>query len=408
MSSDGAFLAAAAAIGDRIVADAVWDHGRCNWVGGVPDPVLPRYAESRALGPDLYGGTAGVGLFLAQLFAVTGDAPVRRAGVGALRHAVARAESPTSARHDGFHAGPVGVAWAAARAAALLGEEELDTRARFVLSAAPKPSQIGRCPDIAMGAAGSIVGLLALAATFESPRLVEEALVAGDALIDSATVTRRGWSWAIPGRRWPHHLCGLSHGAAGIGSALLELFAATGEERFRVGAEAAFAYERSWLDPSSGTWPDLRTGGRRHDGMRAIASPMTGTWCHGEAGIALTRLRGSAVLGGGPCASDAEAAIETTRRHLAGALPYAFDDLSLCHGLAGSADALLCATAGDVAADFGRAALERTAAAIEDWPCGIEGGTTPGLFLGLSGIAWLLLRLHDDTIASPSALPIHS
>ena len=33
MSSEHAFLAAASAIGRRIVSDAVWDGGRCNWIG---------------------------------------------------------------------------------------------------------------------------------------------------------------------------------------------------------------------------------------------------------------------------------------------------------------------------------------------------------------------------------------
>jgi lantibiotic modifying enzyme len=134
---------------------------------------------------------------------------------------------------------------------------------------------------------------------------------------------------------------------------------------------------------------------------------MTGTWCHGEAGIALTRLRATAVLGPGPCADDAEVAIATTRRHLARALPYEFEDLSLCHGLGGSADALICAGAGDAAAEFGRVALQRQTATERDWACGVDGDTTPGLFLGLSGIAWWFLRLHDHTIPSPLCLPTH-
>jgi lantibiotic modifying enzyme len=260
-----------------------------------------------------------------------------------------------------------------------------------------------------MGSAGSIIGLLELAATFDDPRLVDDALVAGNALIERATVTRHGWSWATPGRRYPRHLCGISHGAAGIGWALIELFAATGDDRFRTGATGAFDYERSWLDPRSGTWPDLRIGGQRRSAPRAIASPAAGTWCHGEAGIALTRLRAMALLGQGAHGHDAEVALEATRKHLAAALPYEIEDLSLCHGAAGAADVLLCAAdalgerwsaAADLATDLGRAALERDAGMGDDWPWG-AGEATPGLFLGLSGIAWLFLRLYDRGIPSP-------
>jgi lantibiotic biosynthesis protein len=414
MSSDGAFLDASVAISRRIVADAVWHGGRCSWVGAVMDgPQLWR-AEYRALGPDLYGGTAGVGLFLAQLAAVTTEADLHRTAVGALRQSVARSATMPPARRDGFHAGALGVAWAAARAAALLGEEELYAGAHTVLTeASPAPRQ-DRCPDVAMGSAGSIVALLALADTFDDRGLIRDAVGLGNELIRRATVTRQGWSWAIPGRRYPHHLCGLSHGAAGIGWALLELFAVTGNERFRAGATGAFAYERSWLDPESGTWPDLRIGDQRPLAGSRIPSPAIGTWCHGEGGIALTRLRTIALLGSRAGLDDAEVALKTTHRFLAGALLHEIEDLSLCHGAAGAADVLLCGAAAlgaawceaaGLARQLGRVALERHGAS-DPWPCGAVGATTPGLFRGLSGIAWWFLRLHNAAVPSPLTMPI--
>ena len=383
-------------------------------MGAVVDPALPQRPEYRALGPNLYGGTAGVGLFLAQLGAVTGDAAVRRTAVGAFRHAIARASSLPPARRDGFHAGPVGIAWATVRGAALLDEEELHAGGRAVLGDAPVPGP-DRWPDLVKGCAGAIVGLLALSAAFDDPKLLEQAQATGDELLGRATVRRPGWSWETPGRRYPNHLCGISHGAAGIGWALLELFAATGEARFRAGAEEAFVYERSWLDANAGAWPDLRMVGQSRRTPRAIASPAEGTWCHGEAGIAMTRLRAIAVLGSGPHAQDADIALETTRQHLGEALPYEIADFSLCHGASGAADVLLCAAdalgarwrpAAAVAADVGHVALERRALTRAGGPCGAP-GTTPDLFLGLSGIAWFLLRLHDHTIPSPLAMPIH-
>ena len=220
-----------------------------------------------------------------------------------------------------------------------------------------------------------------------------------------------GWSWADPSRRRRGHLCGLSHGSAGIGWALLELFASTGDERFRDAAEGAFAYERSWFDARSGTWPDLRAGGRRRGAARRFPSPAAGTWCHGEAGIALTRLRASAVLGPATYRDEAELALEATRRELVRAQLHERDDLTLCHGVAGAADALLCGEAAlggrrPEAAALGVASIERYGAVPGDWPCGAAGGTSPSLFRGLSGIAWWLLRLHDPAIPSPLTLPV--
>jgi lantibiotic biosynthesis protein len=414
MSSDDEFLDAAVSIAKRIVSNAVWHDGLCAWMGATLDPSRPWRAKYSALGPNLYDGTAGVGLFLAQLADLTADAEVRRTAIGALRHAVARAPAVPPDRRDGFHRGSLGIAWATARAAVLLNEEELRASARTVLTTASPESRPDRCPDVVMGSAGAILGLLALADSLDDPDLIRDALGAGEGLMGAATVTRHGWSWAIPGRRYPHHLCGISHGAAGIGWALLELFAVTGDERFRAGATGAFDYERSWLDADSGAWPDLRIGEQERDAEWRIASPAIGTWCYGEAGIALTRLRAMGVIGHDACRFDAEVALGTTRRHLAGTMLYDIEDLSLCHGAAGAADALLSGAAAlggqwreaaDLAADFGRTALERHAA-NDAWPCGVAGGTTPALFRGISGIAWWLLRLHNRAIPSPLSVPI--
>lgn len=400
MSSEHAFLAAASAIGRRIVSDAVWDGGRCNWIGAAADPKQPWRLEYRALGPSPYDGTAGVGLFLAQLAAVTGDAAARLTAIGALRHAGERAASLPPAERDGLHAGVVGVALAAARAAARLSEPELDARARGLAANPGLPSGPDRCPDVITGSAGSIIGFLALAEACDDTRMIDRAAAAGEELVGRAAVTRHGWSWASPGRRYPHDLCGLAHGAGGIGWALLELFAASGDDRFGAGASGAFAYERSWLDATSGMWPDLRLPGQRRGRARTAGSPATGTWCHGEAGIALTRLRAVAVLGSEAERLDAELALDTTRRHLAGLLAHEIEDLSLCHGASGSADVLL--GSGDrshEAFELGELALAGHAGG--PWPCGVPGGTTPGLFLGLSGIGWWFLRLHDDRVPSP-------
>lgn len=412
MSSEGLFLDAAAAIGRSIVADAVWHNGYCGWMGAVTRPSGSMAAEYHALGRSLYGGTAGVGLFLAQLANATGDGSFRRTAVGALRHATAPARQSPVSRRDGFHAGSVGVAWAAARASLLLEEEEMHARAIALSTQFDVPSGPDRCPDLITGMAGSALGLLALADELGDPRLVEQAVATGEILISRATVTTHGWSWAIPARRYPAHLCGISHGAAGIGWALLELFAATRDDRFRGGAAGAFAYERSWLDQSAGRWPDLRIRGQRRGPLAPIDSGIAGTWCYGEAGIASTRLRAIAILGPGPHSGDAEIAVETTRRHLAEALPYAIDDLSLCHGLGGAADILLDAAAAfdlrwhraaQLATELGHEALERYADAGRPWAWGTEGETTPGLFLGLSGLGWLFLRLHDPATPTPLA-----
>ena len=382
MSSDSVFLDAAAAIGRTIVADAVWHDGRCTWMGATTDPRHPWLLKYRALGPRVYEGAAGVALYLAQLAVVTGDAAPRRTAIGALRHALATAPTLPPPDRDGLQAGLVGVALAAIRVAEWLDEPELDAGGRALLTL---PAGAGNCPDVMMGSAGTIIGLLAIGEA-------ERAVAAGEELLERATVRARGWSWASPGHR---QVVGITHGAGGIGWAMLELFAATGAERFRDAALGAFAYERSWLDAASGTWPDLRVA-------QARGSAITGTWCRGEGGIAMTRLRAAALLGSEAERRDAEFALATTRRHLSNLLAHEVEDLSLCHGAAGTAEVLLSAGApAPEAVALGARAVARYGDGREPWPCGVRNGVTPGLFLGLGGIGWWLLRLHDAQVPSP-------
>lgn len=395
MSSDGRFLAGAAGIGRRLVADALWDGGRCAWVGA--DPLRPWELRYAAVGPVLYGGTAGIGLFLAHLAVATDEAKVRRTALGALRHATQRAAALAPDRRDGFHSGALGIAWAAATAATVLDEEELDAAAGAAAREAQTRNGPARALDISEGVAGAIVGRLAL----DDAQLLA-AVADGETLLARATIDGDRWSWPSRDRRHPRHLCGLAHGAAGIGSALLALFEATGDRRFRTAAEGAFAYERSWMDPVAGTWPDHRLHGYRRGRPHPFPSPALGTWCHGEAGIALTRLRATAVLGP---QEDLSPALDATRRRVAEALHDDLDDLSLCHGLAGAAEALLCAHDGSGAVTaLADAALERHAAP-GDWPVAEGPAAAPGLFPGLAGVGWFLLRLHDPEVPSPLQLP---
>ena len=232
------------------------------------------------------------------------------------------------------------------------------------------------------------------------PRLVDDAIDAGETLLARAT---RHAARMVLGDTRPTagraHLCGLSHGAGGIGWALLELFAPTGDERFRVGAEGAFAYERSWRDRGvAATWPDLR---RRRPAPRQRAPEPRAD----RRNLVPRRGRHRA----DPPARDrrcwAGVIAKTPRRargdppRVAEPLPYAIEDLTLCHGAAGAADVLLPggrpAAAARGATSPPSSAAAANVRAAGDLAVRRARGTTPALFRGLSGIGWFFLRLHD-------------
>jgi lantibiotic modifying enzyme len=400
-------LEAAASIGATIARSAIWHGGRCNWIGAEPEERPPGsgvvYPSYVALGGDLYGGTAGIGLVAAELAAACDDPELARTAVGALRHAFARVgDLPPSIRMS-LYTGRVGVALAAARAGAVLGDDELRERAERIVAVPQVWWRSSAEFDLLAGAAGSAVGLLALAAALDRPALVDNAALLGDALIAGAQRSDRGWSWPAPTTPRDHNLTGLSHGAAGAAFGLLELWHETGEQRYRDAADEAFRYERSWFDERAGNWPDLR-----ESRGSAPASSFATLWCHGAPGIALSRLRAYELTGDATLRREAETAAATTQSELESWLAVG-GNFSLCHGLAGNAEILLEARAAlaprlphaeQAAYAAARDGIERYGRPGADWPCGAGEGVTPSLFLGLAGIARFYLRLHDPSLPS--------
>jgi lantibiotic modifying enzyme len=280
--------------------------------------------------------------------------------------------------------------------AIVLGCEEARRGAREILGAWRDRRAAATDWDLIGGCAGTVSAVVALADMLEDASLLEFAVTVGDELLAAAERTAVGSLWPNPTRPWEHGLCGLAHGAAGIGHALVELWAATGEPRFRDAGVAAFDYERSWFAGRDGTWPDLRGIGRRAG--RDVPAPVSNTWCQGAPGIALSRLRAAALLRSEAMREEADAALALTRRHVAELGSLAPDDFSLCHGAAGAADVLLCGGDGALARRIGDVGMERHHLAATGFPCGVRHGETQGLFIGLAGIGLFYLRLSDPGI----------
>ena len=189
---------------------------------------------------------------------------------------------------------------------------------------------------------------------------------------------------------------GLSHGASGLGLALLELFAVTGRIEFRNAARRSFEYEDMLFDPGKSNWADLRRPSAycRYERF----------WCNGAPGIALARLRTAALDSDRrqDYLDKARPAIKTTIDAIDDQLAETRADTSLCHGLAGLGEIVLIAgqlldepPLHDRAIAVSHALIERHSRS-GDWPSGtLTGGPNPSLMLGLAGVGYWLLRLHD-------------
>lgn len=403
---------AAVRIASRLAQQAIWHEDRCNWVGFQPleRSVTPQSnATLSALGPDFYSGTSGVALFLGELCAVTGDAELRRTALGAIRQALSRLDALPGPARPSLFAGWFGIALVAARLGTILPEESLGRAAHRIVQRWSREKLDNWEFDLFYGKAGTIIGLLILRELFDEPSLLDLCIPLAREVLSKANKSKAGYSWPSSALPTSRNLTGFSHGAAGIGYALLELFHATGDSKYRKAAEAAFSYERGWYDDSQQNWPDLR-GEPGQPKPRRKALPFRTAWCHGAPGIALSRLRAYEILKDGARKNEALMALETTLRAVQSGLHSPHANYSLCHGLAGNADALHYASAvlGPAASEASRAVVDVGSRGIESfghgerpWPCGTPAGENPSLMLGLAGIGYFYLRL-----ALPSALSI--
>jgi lantibiotic modifying enzyme len=402
------FLDVAWSIGARLCRDAIWDGDRCNWLGDSMEAHAGEWKVAhKSFGPDLYSGTSGIALFLAQLHRFRRDAVIAQTARGALRQALSRADEIPEAQRHALYGGWVGIALALLDAAHLLDDPALRREALQLVDAQRGHDLDPMSLDVIGGAAGAILGLSAIDARLGSDRHLDEARRFGDHLLAHAHRGEEGWSWTtMPPLAQEHKdLTGFSHGAAGIALALLELFGRTQDARFMEGALGGFAYERRHFSAEHQNWPDFRSFASPNPQQLGYSL----AWCHGAPGIGLSRVRAFALTEDEIYRREAESALGGTYRPLT--VPSAADGYSLCHGLGGNAELFI------VAADtFGDERLRAVADAIGDrgiqsvhlnrnpWPCGVvSGGETPNLMLGTAGIGYFYLRLYDSS-AVPSVL----
>jgi lantibiotic modifying enzyme len=402
------FLAAAWSIGAQLCRDALWADDRCNWLGDSMEFVDGDWrVVHRAFGADLYAGTSGIALFLARLHGATGEVAFRTTALGAARHAISCQDAIDGKSRCGFYSGLIGIAYALTDAGHRLQAPELTEAANAALRDVTGDEIAAAGVDVVSGSAGAIPALLLLQQHHPTLELIELATGHGRRLIEIAQPEGEGkWSWDTLGTPGQRNLTGFSHGAAGIGWALLELHHATGASEFADGARHAFAYERHWFVPAQDNWPDLRSIAPR---LEDQTPSCTIAWCHGAPGIGLSRLRAWRLTGEAAALHEVDAALRCTSTFMRLAASGGPFDFSLCHGLSGDADLFI--EAGQYlddpahlafAREIGRAGIARYSQLA--WPCGIPGGgEAPNLMLGLAGIGHFFLRLHNPA-TTPSVL----
>ena len=401
----GRLLAIALRVAERLTETALLGEDDVTWLG--LESILDQSWDLAPLGMDLYGGIAGIGLFLAYAGARFEDerftALARRVHHAISQHIdLAKEVVPAIGGFEGWG----GLLTTLTHLADLWDDPTIVAQAEAMLEVFPRFVAEDEAYGIVRGSAGAIGSLLAYRQAFGSDQALAAAVACGDHLLSSARTMERGIGWVID-RFGSTPLSGFGHGAAGIAWALLKLAEASGEQRFRTAALQTIDYERGLFSAQAGNWLDLRGADSISDAGPPPAPRFATAWCHGAAGIGMARLHSLETTDETSMCQEIDAALRTTMAHGFG------QSHCLCHGDLGNLELLLLA---EQMLDDKRLTAERhrlTGTVVESierdgWqcggPCAVE---MPTFMLGLAGIGYQLLRLAEPE-RTPSVLMLEA
>ncbi|MGA8807127.1 MAG: type 2 lanthipeptide synthetase LanM family protein [Thermoanaerobaculia bacterium] len=377
-------IAAAAQIGDDLIALAVHSSDEIEWLG------LEERSRGQThfvpTGRDLYSGSSGVGLFFIYLFEITRDQRYADCAKTIADHVGMGLESMPI---NGGFSGLGSAIYFLHHYAALIGEPSPVSRFVDCLVTQAESIANDNILDIIAGSAGLLLIALNLYNTTDDDRALTIAQAMGEHIVTRQAANERGGAaWRTIPADAP--LTGFAHGAAGISYALRRLAQATGNNDFDRAALAGIDYERAVYIPTMGNWPDFRTP------TAAMASAPNSiraafAWCHGGPGIALGRLKAQQHP---DQATLAEVDVVLSQLRDKPIMPQD----CLCHGELGNIETLIVAAEKlerpellDHARRRAQAILATTKGGA--WRLRARAELMPGLMTGLAGVGFGFLRV---------------
>lgn len=374
--------------------------GALGWIGLDPDATATQFLL-RPLSNTLYAGNAGIAIFFAALYAVTKKSSWKEESLNVLKQFRKQLHGDSkkwliAANGIGGMSGAGGILYSLTLVARLTEEPELINEA-FVLLGCLEDRHIyeDQQYDVLSGSAGLLLTLLSLHSYTHDTKSLALAKICGEHLCRAAIDMGNGAvAW---GKEGTQPLLGFSHGTAGIAYALSKLANYVENNDLLAVAKRALTYERQFLSSELKNWPDFRHNPPNY--------PIQ--WCHGCAGIGLSRLASLSFSQDREIMIEVELAIRSTQENLISPLSH------LCCGTFGRIEFLLQA-----ARTLSRPILEQQIRQCIDHffvkdnenkihfelRTLIEGFYSPGFMVGTAGIGYTLLRLQDQKHELPQVL----
>ena len=395
--SAAAFIAEADRIADELSRYAIRRGPGAAWIG------LDWLGDAEAfqlacLRHDLYNGVSGIAVFLAAHTATRSNSSSMELALAAMAHLRKNLRSRNAARMArslgvGGALGLGSIVYALCVMSRCMKTSDLLADALraadlFTDEIIAADTQL----DVMGGSAGGILGLLRLYRDTQSKDVLARAIKCGEHLMRKPRLGPEGRrSWVGQGFG-SQALNGMSHGAAGFAYALASLAAASGREEFGQAAAECVAFEDASYDPERKNWPDLRN---------PAGPAWSCRWCHGAPGIGLARLATgrSAQMDTKYLDTDIDNAVEGAQRCSTAELD------TLCCGRLGNIEFFCEAGRSLDRADLREIAAQRLMTVLEEaamtgdyrWNSG-KRQFNIGLFRGLSGVGYTLLRQIDPSL----------
>jgi lantibiotic modifying enzyme len=258
------------------------------------------------------------------------------------------------------------------------------------------------CTDIVYGASGIGLFLLQLYDLTKNSEYLDYSRYAGNWLVNQATPTGSGYKWQVS-NYCPYIYTGFSHGAAGIGYFLAELFEYTNDSQYKEYAEGAGQWLIDIAVPESG---GCKWWSKEGD----TPSYATG-WCHGPAGTCLLFMKlyqitlddiylNYSEMGSSWLISIAIPSGDGYKwPHYQGSPAY---DITICHGAAGIGDFFLemfDLTDEGIYYDYAKGAAEWLKSVADTYGEGYRwatfGSYYTGFSVGTSGVGHFFLKMYD-------------
>jgi hypothetical protein len=338
-------------IGDELLSQAERDEHGLSWQTMSVDHANNRQIVWRK-SEGIYSGVSGIVLFLLELYRQTKDEKYLQAAIEGMHWTEWYCQNnPTD--YYAFFTGRMGVAYTMLRMAEVTRDSDYLEKALTIAKPCPvflaSPKTVN---DLINGTSGTLLALLHLHAATKHEWLLETINLFIEHLLRSVHHGPVGLYWD----RSPLNirgLCGFSHGAAGVGFVFLELGHYFQNEAFYWLAEQAFQYESFFFDEARQNWPDFRSRVSTPEGYKEhrkaylegnldyFTEPREmNAWCHGAAGIGLSRLRAIELLRKPAYKDDVENAIaKTITTDIS--IKYPTQTYTLCHGAGGNAELFL-------------------------------------------------------------------